>query len=958
MSMHNKFSLKQLLSCILIISLFLMLGSSSLRLTTLTAYAEDNHTERYKQTIEEFESLRLLSSFYVGANSASLSLVNRPQTIYYGHHAVNLTYDFTGKSGTSAAYMQFKNDQGGIGKPLPGMPSKLGIWVYGDGGNHWLRAQIEDSLGTKTAADFTSASGLSWTGWKYITLQIPAALTPPLKLNHIYVAETKDTNKNSGALYFDQLSAFYTDQDIYGLDIIGGQPIQAGNSAELTTYATYEGGTHPVLLEEGVTFTSSNQSIATVSSDTYGTIHAISPGRALITAVHNGVSEEIEIEVTEGEVLPISIHMSGPSQLEIGDSDTLRLYAEYADYASPFLITNEAELISLHPEVLTVDEYGMIQAHTAGTAKLIAEYGGHRAELTVRVTEPVPVLQSLELIGPSALTIGNTDEFQVNGIYSLLPEPVPITEGLRYTSSRPEIVSVSEDGVLTGHAVGGSRITITYNGISASAYIVVNLPQEAPKREVRAAWIATVENIDWPIKGTTQPIEQQKQFRDLLDRLENTGINTLIVQVKPTADAFYPSEYAPWSEWLTGVQGVDPGYDPLAFMLEEAHQRGMEFHAWFNPYRVSMHNDITKLTEDHPARLHPEWVESYGGKLYFNPGVPEAKEYIIDSIIEVVRNYDIDGVHFDDYFYPYPAASGEFPDRDTYMEYGNEFASIADWRRDNVNRFVQEVGEAIKQEKSNVKYGISPFGIWKNKTTDPSGSDTNGLSSYDAIYADSKKWVDEEWIDYIMPQIYWYMGYGPAAYDKLTDWWKGIVTNKDVHLYIGQALYRNGTVDGWLNPEEIPNQIAYNRNYEEVKGGAFFSAKWFKDNVLGITDRLSNDLFSAPALVPEMPWLDNQAPNAPVKVKANSTKKAVRLEWNSGGGDEGYYVIYRFNGDSAGNLDHAENIRMIVQRSDQKKQSFEDAGISPGTYTYVITAADRLHNESLGSRAVTITSQK
>ncbi|SFS57430.1 Uncharacterized lipoprotein YddW, UPF0748 family [Paenibacillus sp. 453mf] len=958
MSMYNKGSLKQLLSCILIISLFLMLGSSGLRATTMTAYAEEIHTEPRMQTIEEFESLSLLSSFYAGANSASLSLVDRPQTIYYGHHAVNLTYDFTGKTGTSAAYLQFKNDQGGIGRPLPGTPSKLGVWVYGDGGNHWLRAQIEDSLGIKTAADFTSASGLSWTGWKYITLQIPAALTPPLKLNHIYVAETKDTNKNRGALYFDRLSAFYTEDDIYGLDITGGQPIKAGNSAKLTSYATYEGGTHPILLEEGVTYTSSDSSIAKVTGDTYGTMTAISPGRVLITAEHSGVSEEIEVEVTEGEVLPISIEMSGPSQLEIGASEAVRLYADYPNYASPYLIAEGADLISDHPEVLTVDEQGRVQAHAAGTATIRAEYGGLSAELAVTVSEPVPVLQSLELIGPTALTIGNSDEFQVNGIYSMLPEAVPITEGLSYTSSRPEIVSVSEDGELTAHAVGGSRIMVTYNGMSASTYIVANLPQEAPKREVRAAWIATVENIDWPVKGTTDPVEQQKQFRELLNRLEDTGINTLIVQVKPTADAFYPSEYAPWSEWLTGVQGQDPGYDPLEFMLEEAHQRGMEFHAWFNPYRVSMHNDVTKLTEDHPARLHPEWVESYGGKLYFNPGVPEAKDYIINSIMEVVRNYDIDGVHFDDYFYPYPAASGEFPDRDTYVEYGGEFTNIADWRRDNVNRFVQEVGAAIKEEKGKLKYGISPFGIWKNKSTDPSGSDTNGLSSYDAIYADSKRWVEEEWIDYIMPQIYWYMGYGPAAYDKLIDWWQGIVTDKNVHLYIGQALYRNGTVDGWLNPEEIPNQIAYNRNYEQVKGGAFFSAKWFENNALGITDRLQNDIYRTPALIPEMPWLDNQAPMAPVKVKANSTNKAVKLEWNSGGGDEAYYVIYRFEGSIEGDLEQAGNIRIMVQRTDQKKQIFEDKDVTPGTYTYVITAADRLHNESTGSRAVTLTQKK
>ncbi|MCM3781481.1 family 10 glycosylhydrolase [Neobacillus mesonae] len=957
MPMKAKPSFKTCLSSVLIISLFLMLGSSGLRSITKTVYAENLETVPPVQVIEEFETLNLLSSFFAQANSAELSLVERPQTIFYGNHAVNLTYDFTGKTGTSAAYLQFKNDQGGIGRPLPGSPSKIGVWVYGDGGNHWLRAQIEDALGTRIAADFTTASGLNWTGWKYVTLQIPSLLTPPLKLNHIYVAETKDTNKNSGQLYFDRLSAIYTDNALYGLDITGGMPIKSGESTQLLTYGTYADANMPTRLGEGVTYTSSDESIATVTGSSYGSLTALSPGSVIITASYEGISEQIELYVTEESVSPASLEMSGPVELEAGTAGEVRVYAHYTDYNSPYWIPEGAEIISDDSSILRVDENGLAHALRAGTANIIASYGGASAVLTVTVKEPVPVLQNIELNGPSALDIGSSAQTHVNGIYSLLPDPVPLTEGVSFTSSHPDIASVSAEGELTGHAVGGSRITASYNGKSSSIYVVVNQTQETPKREVRAAWIATVENIDWPLKGTTDPKTQKSQFRELLDGLEKTGINTLIVQVKPTADAFYPSEYGPWSEWLTGVQGQDPGYDPLAFMLEEAHERGMEFHAWFNPYRVSMQTDLTKLTADHPARQHPEWVESYGGKLYFNPGVPEAKDFIIESVMEVVRNYDIDGVHFDDYFYPYPAASGDFPDADTYIEYGADFANISDWRRDNVNRFVQEAGEAIKAEKSYVKYGISPFGIWKNKAADPLGSDTNGLSSYDAIYADSKKWVDEEWIDYIMPQIYWYMGYGPAAYDKLTDWWSDIVSEKNVHLYIGQALYRNGTVDGWLNSEEIPNQITYNRNYEEVKGSAFFSAKWFEDNILGITDRLRSGLYAEPALIPEMPWLDDEAPSAPNKVKANSTKKAVKLEWNSGGGDETYYVIYRFEGSKAGELKPAE-ILAIVQREGEKKQKFEDKNVPPGTYTYVITAVDRLHNESVASSPATVIQKK
>ncbi|WP_197336594.1 glycoside hydrolase family 10 protein, partial [Paenibacillus larvae] len=345
----------------------------------------------------------------------------------------------------------------------------------------------------------------------------------------------------------------------------------------------------------------------------------------------------------------------------------------------------------------------------------------------------------------------------------------------------------------------------------------------------------------------------------ILDDVKQMGMNAVVVQVRPMADAFYPSEYAPWSEYLTGTQGKSPGYDPLAFMVEEAHKRNLEFHAWFNPYRISTQSSLDKLSANHPARQHPDWVVTYGGRLYFNPGLPEVKQYITNSVLEVVRNYDIDSVHLDDYFYPYPVSGEEFPDDAAFRTYGNGFSSKADWRRDNVNQLVRDLSHEIKSAKTYVKFGISPFGVWRNKSSDPNGSDTRALSSYEAQFADTRKWVKEEWLDYIAPQVYWSFDFSAAQYNKVTDWWIEQTQGKNVHLYIGHAAYKVGDDKdpAWNNPDEIPNQIKYNtERFNQVKGSVFFSYKDLKSNRLGIRDRLIQDLYRCPALIPAMPWIE------------------------------------------------------------------------------------------------------
>lgn len=369
--------------------------------------------------------------------------------------------------------------------------------------------------------------------------------------------------------------------------------------------------------------------------------------------------------------------------------------------------------------------------------------------------------------------------------------------------------------------------------------------QEAEK-EFRGAWISTVYNLDWPSKRGLG-IEQQKQeYIHMLDQLKSTGINAVIVQVKPAADALYPSKHAPWSEYLTGTQGKSPGYDPLAFMIEETHKRDMEFHAWFNPFRVTTSTNKTdKLAANNPARLHPEWILEYDGKLFLNPGLPAVREYVRNTVLEVVKNYDVDGVHFDDYFYPYPdSKKSAIPDYHTYKPYQGAYKNIEDWRRYNINAFIKDVSISIKNTKSHVKFGISPFGVWRNASQTPKGSDTSAyITSYDSIYADTRYWAYAGWIDYIAPQIYWNIGFRLACYEKTLKWWVQEMEGKPVELYVGHTLHKIGTEGPWENPDELPNQVLMNRQYDTVKGSIFFRAKYLLENPLGFTQRLKYDLY-------------------------------------------------------------------------------------------------------------------
>ncbi|MDO7905184.1 family 10 glycosylhydrolase [Paenibacillus sp. JX-17] len=356
---------------------------------------------------------------------------------------------------------------------------------------------------------------------------------------------------------------------------------------------------------------------------------------------------------------------------------------------------------------------------------------------------------------------------------------------------------------------------------------------------VRGAWISTI-NGDWPSSGSTgKPAAQQQDYINTLDKLKAMGINAVYVQVRANSDTIYPSAYAPWGKFLTGTQGKDPGYDPLAFMIQETHKRGMQFHAWFNPFRASTTTSTAALASSHVAKAHPEWIVNAGNQLYINPGIPAARQYIIDSIMEVVKGYDIDGVHMDDYFYPSNAA---FADSAAYAAYNTgRFSTLADWRRDNINQFVQQLGQAVHQVKPAVQYGISPFAVWRNKSVDPTGSDTKaGITTYDSMYADVRTWVKQGWIDYVMPQVYWSIGYAPADYAKVVAWWVQEVKGTKVQLYIGHAAYKvgaaNEAANGWSKPTELISQLSLNGKYPEIGGDVFFSAQHLIKNPLGVSE--------------------------------------------------------------------------------------------------------------------------
>ncbi len=481
--------------------------------------------------------------------------------------------------------------------------------------------------------------------------------------------------------------------------------------------------------------------------------------------------------------------------------------------------------------------------------------------------------------------------------------------------------------------------------------------QYAPLREMRGVWVATVLNIDYPSVNTTDENALKADWIRLIDTHKSMGINALYVQIRPMADAFYKSNLVPWSRFVTGQAGVAPnnGFDPLTFMIQTAHERGMEFHAWLNPYRASMDNpSIATFAENHVLRAHPEWCILYNKRYLMNPGLPLVRAHIIEVVSEIVRNYDIDAIHFDDYFYPYKNGSEVLNDFATYEAYRGPFTNIEDWRRNNVDLLIYNLSKTIKQIKPRVQFGISPFGVWRNGYKDPKGSDTKaGLSCYDDLYADVRKWLQEGWIDYVVPQVYWTMGFQIAEHERIVRWWAANSAGKPV--YVGHGAYRVGEAStreqNWSDPSEIPRQIQLSRSVQNVKGSVYFSSKSLINNKLGISDSLRYNYYRYVALTPEVIKDITSLACEPPEIRAITSEPNGRvvLNWKpsmlTAQARPFQYIVYRF---PWGQVDftNGHNIIAILPSYPNMRNELIFMDVKGNaTNLYAVTAADCINYE-------------
>ncbi len=463
------------------------------------------------------------------------------------------------------------------------------------------------------------------------------------------------------------------------------------------------------------------------------------------------------------------------------------------------------------------------------------------------------------------------------------------------------------------------------------------------KREFRGAWIQAV-NGQWLGMGTQQ---MQQTLTAQLNELQRDGVNAIIFQVRPECDALYASSLEPWSRFLTGTQGAAPTpfWDPLAWMVAECHKRGMELHAWINPYRAKT-KTTNALSTSHVAVKHPEWVFDYDGQKILNPAIPQCRDYICQVVADIVGRYDIDGLHIDDYFYPYPVAGVPIPDDREFQLYGQGFNNRGDWRRNNVNLFIRQLCQTIHAVKPWVKFGVSPFGIYRNKKNSPMGSQTNGLQNYDDLYADVLLWVQNNWVDYLVPQLYWEIGHKSADYKELITWWNKYAAG--CQLYIGEDVERTVKNADPARPSQhqLPAKVALHEQMPNVSGYVLWYAKAVVDNVGSYGTLLRSNYWKYPALPPAMTDLDHSSPKKVKSPKIIATNDGRVLFWKAPKG-KGWrneavkYVVYRFAPGSKRNTDNPANILAITSNTFVNLPTADPKGTK-----YAITALDRVGNES------------
>ena len=488
-----------------------------------------------------------------------------------------------------------------------------------------------------------------------------------------------------------------------------------------------------------------------------------------------------------------------------------------------------------------------------------------------------------------------------------------------------------------------------------SLFLFINfIPAESQiNRVVRGVWIATFYNIDWPQRNQT--VEQQKSsLVQMLDTLKNTGFNTIYFQIRSQCDAMYPSSIDPWSADLTGTQGLAPNpmWDPLQFAIEESHKRNMELHAWINPYRaISNSNSSQKFSQNHVSIQHPEWLLTSGTLKTLNPALQEVRDYITDVITDIITRYDVDGIHFDDYFYP----EGNYNDDASYKLSDSKFLTKADWRRNNVDLLIKQVSDKINEKKSWIKFGISPTGIYQNSPDESVGSATRGKQHYSELFSDTKKWLKEGWIDYLEPQLYWYFSQPGSAFDVLTKWWNNNSFNRD--MYIGIGAYKVGINDGWRNPSEISNQIRYALSPEmpNIKGVSIFSAVSVLNNRLGLKDSM-RILFKTKSLIPPMLWKDDVPPSKPKNITITKVNEGYKIQWDIDTSTNEYDVVKNHVIYSSSTLPvilSSENVLDIIS----SENFYIDKNPSITNSYYAVTSVDRLKNESEPSDIVNTSNQ-
>ena len=466
--------------------------------------------------------------------------------------------------------------------------------------------------------------------------------------------------------------------------------------------------------------------------------------------------------------------------------------------------------------------------------------------------------------------------------------------------------------------------------------------QQSAKRDMRAAWISTVDNIDWPSKPGLSDQEMKGEMIRILDNLRSYNLNTVVFQIRPTADAYYKSSKEPASHWITGTQGVAPGFDPLQLMIDEAGKRGMSVHVWLNPYRVQKDTTKDVLTKSHLYFKKPELFLTYGKTRYFNPGYQETRDFVAGVVGEIVRNYDIQAIHMDDYFYPYKIVGEEFPDEQAFAKEPRQFKDKDDWRRDNVDLIIKQIRDTIIANKPEVEFGISPFGVWRNKSKDSEGSNTvAGATNYDDLYANILKWQKENWIDYVTPQIYWHIGFDRADFEVLAKWWAKHKYGANVYIGLGDyKISKTAKEIEWRSPDQIVKQLEMIRSMPLIDGSMHFTANVFEKLGDSFRKPLLEKQYKYIALTPESNRITRIKPEPPIETSVLKKENKIVLSWKPGK-DNKKYVIYRFGKGKLTDFSNLENIYYVTTSTNLEVPNGDFQN-----YIYAVSALSTTQTES------------